>query len=198
LAHVYYGWWLATNARFQEAQREYDRGLELDPRSAEAYSAPLWGALMARQYDQALELGRRATTLEPTFSFAHAVMALAHALKGQSAEAIAAAATAVRVDPSPFNLALQADVYALAGRRREAEAVQAQLQQSIKHHYVCSYEVASAYIALRDYDQAYKWLDKAYDDRSDCMIWLKVDPRMDEIRKQPRFQEIMRKVGFKI
>jgi hypothetical protein len=70
------------------------------------------------------------------------------------------------------------------------------LEQLTKKRYVCSYEVATAYVLLKDKDLAFSWFDKAVEDRSDCMVVLAVDPRLDSLRSDPRFQDLLRRVGL--
>jgi len=69
------------------------------------------------------------------------------------------------------------------------------LEQLTKRRYVCSYEGATAYVLLREKQQAFRWFDKAVEDRSDCMVMLAVDPRLDSIRSDNRFPTLLRRVG---
>jgi len=70
------------------------------------------------------------------------------------------------------------------------------LQQLTRKRYVCSYEVATAYVLLKEKDQAFRWFDKAVEDRSDCMVVIAVDPRLDSIGPDRRFQDLVRHVGL--
>ena len=99
-------------------------------------------------------------------------------------------------DESTVNLAALAGSYAAAGKRSDAERVLAKLNAISKKHYVCAYEMGTAHAILGDKDQAIACLRKAYEARSSCMPDLKVDPRLDSLRSDPRFQELLRKVGF--
>jgi hypothetical protein len=92
-------------------------------------------------------------------------------------------------------LALLAQVHALSGNKSQAMRVLQDLEKLTKKRYVCSYEVATAYVLLSEKDQAFRWFDKAVEDRSDCMVVLAVDPRLDSIRSDLRFQDLLRRVG---
>jgi hypothetical protein len=70
------------------------------------------------------------------------------------------------------------------------------MEQLTRKRYVCSYEVAIAYVLLREKDQAFPWFNKAVEERSDCMVMLAVDPRLDSLRSDPRFQDLQRRVGL--
>jgi hypothetical protein len=99
----------------------------------------------------------------------------------------------------PGNLAVQSDighVYAVSGDKRAAERVIAGLRDESAGRYVNPYEVALIYVGLRQNDQAFEWLDKALHGHSDMMIYLNVDPRLDSIRSDSRFTELVRRVGI--
>jgi len=123
-------------------------------------------------------------------------LGLAYAQKGQFPEAVAEAQTGTRLDDSPLWLAFLADVYARAGKRSEAKKVLSDVEQLAKRRYVCAYEIAVAYLSLGEKDRAFEWLERGYADRSECMVLLKVDPRVDRLRPDPRFQELMQRVGI--
>ena len=194
--HVLRGWWLSSLGRWPEAKAEFIRAEELDPLTPAAFSFHYWGAFMNGRFDEALELARRASEMAPAFDNPHLIIAQVYAQKHQFSDAIPEAIKATQLDDSPFDVAILADVYALAGRATEAHATLAKLKEMTKTRYVCSYEVATSYVALREFEEAYRWFDKAYNDRSDCMIWMKVDSRLAPIRSQPRFQELVKKVGI--
>jgi len=187
---------LSSLGHWPEASAEYTRGEELDPLSASTFALHAWGAFANGHFDQALELAHKAIPMAPDFDLGYQVAALSLSVKGRFPEAIETARTATKVSDSPIDVAILANVYALAGRTDEAHATLAKLKEMTRKRYVCSYEVATSYVALHEFDEAYRWLDKAYEDRSDCMIWLRVDPRFAPVRPQPRFQELIRKVGI--
>jgi hypothetical protein len=86
--------------------------------------------------------------------------------------------------------------HAASGNRAEAERFLARLTVISKHHYVCPYEMATAHAVLGDKDKAMQWLRKGFRERSGCMVDLKTDPRLDSLRSDSRFEQIMKEVGF--
>jgi TolB-like protein/Flp pilus assembly protein TadD len=195
-AHDLYGMYLVTLGRSEQAMTEFERAHELDPLSAGILADKVLWTWAGRRYDLAIENGRKAIQTEPSFAPSHAALALAYAQTGHFAEAIVEADTAHRLDDSPLTASMRANVYALAGRRTEAERALGEIREEMKRRYSCSYEVATVYVLLGQKDRAFEWFQKAYDARSDCMVLLKMDPRLDSIRSDPRYQELVRRVGF--
>ena len=101
-----------------------------------------------------------------------------------------------RLDDSPVLLAFLAQVHTLSGNKSEAAKVLQDLEEQAKRRYVCSYEVATAFVLLGKSDPAFRWFDKAIEDRSDCMVMLVVDPRLDSIRSDDRYPVLVRRVGL--
>ena len=195
-AHAIYAWCLSGMGRHEQAIAEAKRAMELDPFSRFTYGDPSWVLLMARRYDRAILESQTVVERQPDFGYARAVLGLSYAENGRYAEAVTEAQSATRLDDSPLMLALLVQVHALSGNRSEAMRVLEDLEQLTKRRYVCSYEVATAYVLLREKDQAFRWFDKAVEDRSDCMVVLAVDPRLDSLRSDPRFQDLLRRVGL--
>jgi tetratricopeptide (TPR) repeat protein len=180
----------------EQAIAEAKRAMQLDPYSRFSYGDLSWVLLMARRYEQALLESQTVVERQPDFGYARAVLGLSYAENGRYAEAVTEAQTATRLDDSPLMLALLVQVHALARNRSEAMKVLQAMEQLTEMHYVCSYEVATAYVLLKEKDQAFRWLDKAVEERSDCMVALAVDPRLDSLRSDPRFQRLQRRVGL--
>jgi len=87
-------------------------------------------------------------------------------------------------------------VHALAGNKIEAERLIAELKQESAHTYINPYEIALIYVGLERKDQAFEWLGKAFQERSDMLVYLKVDPRLDALRSDPRFQDLLRRMNL--
>ena len=161
---------------------------------------------MAHKYDEAIIQYSKALELEPD-AITYFGLVLARAEGGDSATAISEAEKASKVDNSPLLLTSLASAYARAGRRGDATRVLTRLQEiwdrqgaapawhTAHTPYVCPYEVAGVYAQLGENDRAFEWLDRAYRNRS-CLYWLRVDPRFDSIRSDPRFQELLTKLNF--
>ena len=89
-----------------------------------------------------------------------------------------------------------AHVFAVSGTREEAQNLLAELEQLSKQRYVSAYDIALIHTGLRDTQRAFEWFDKAYQERSSALTWLKVDARLDPLRSDPRFQDLVRRVGL--
>jgi tetratricopeptide (TPR) repeat protein len=182
--------------RHEQAFAEAKRAMELDPFSRLTYGDAGWVLLMARRYDQAVRESQIVVEQQPDFGYAHAVLGLSYAENGRYSEAVTEAQNATRLDDSPFMLAVLAQVQALSGNKSRTTRVLEDLEQAAKKRYVCSYEVATAYVLNGEKDRAFRWFDKAVEDRSDCMVMLAVDPRLDSVRSDARFQDLLRRVGL--
>ena len=117
--------------------------------------------------------------------------------KGRYAEAIAAFQEAVRRFPGASSIpeAELAHAYAVSGNREQALKIIAELEELAKSRYVSSYQIATIYAGLGEKDQAFAWMQKAYDERSDGLVNLKVEQRFDNLRSDPRFSDLVRRVG---
>jgi tetratricopeptide (TPR) repeat protein len=196
IAHLYYAEYLASLGRRDEAVTEIERARSVDPFSLRVMSEGVFWEFVARSYDRAIQAGRASLASEPNNAPLYSYLAMVYAIQKRYAEAIDLAQTSRRMDESPLLAAMVASTYAAAGRRTDAERMLSGISQEIKEQYSCSYEVAAAYTALGEVTQAFHWLDKAYDDRSTCMVALKQDPRLDSLHSDPRFQTLIHRVGF--
>ena len=100
------------------------------------------------------------------------------------------------LDDMAGNLAVLLYTYARAGNVDKARAGLGDLLERVERRYTCPYEVATVYVALDDRETAMSWFEKAYDARADCWIWGKVDPRMDEMRKDDGYVDLLRRIGL--
>jgi TolB-like protein/Tfp pilus assembly protein PilF len=186
---------LLAVGQFDRAIAEGKRALELDPLSV-IITADL-GAdyLVARRYDEAIEQFHKAIDLDPRFYYAHWNLAEALEMKGNLREALAEYKKAVELDDDPFVLALLGQAYAKLGQRDEALKILAQLPQIAAHRYVPSYSYAVLHMALGEKDKAVEWLERSYQEGAGLdVIFLKVDPMLDPLQKEPRYQALVAKV----
>src|SRR5205814_4833501 len=136
-----------------------------------------WHYYYARQYDQAIEQYHKTLELDPAFPQAQRYAAWAYLQKGMHREAIAALRSALTaLGRHPVVEAELGHCLAVAGRRAEALAVLEGIQQLSSTRYVSPYSIALVHAGLGDRDQAMAWLDKAYDERSDYMAYLRLEP----------------------
>jgi serine/threonine protein kinase len=196
LAHDYYANYLLSFGRFDDSFAESSRATELDPLSVEANIDRGLYFFMARHYDQAIEQERRTLRFQPDCPQCDVTLAMAYGEKGEKAQALAEAHKADRASDSPLVRAEAGRVFAISGDRPDAERLARELVELTKKKFICPYEIATTYLGLGQVDEAFQWLEKGYEQRSVCMIFLKVDPRLDSLRNDPRFAALMGKVGF--
>jgi len=186
---------LLAVGQFDRAIAEGKRAVELDPLSV-IITADL-GAdfLVARRYDEAIDQFHKAIDLDPRFYYVHWNLAEALEMKGDLRGALTEYKKAVELDDDPFVLALLGQAYAKVGQRDEALKILAQLPQIAAHRYVPSYSFALLHMALGEKDKAIEWLERSYHDGAGLdVIFLKVDPMLDPLQKEPRFQALVQRV----
>jgi serine/threonine protein kinase/tetratricopeptide (TPR) repeat protein len=197
LSHEMYGWYLVTMGRVDEGIAELKRGQQLDPLAQERTSVLGWNLYLARRYDESIEQHRKAIELEPDYWPGYSWLGNALAQKGRWPEAIEAFQKAISIEPviAVPTIGL-GRVYAVSGKKDEAIKVLAELNDPSKHPYVSSYLIASIYAGLGDKDKAFALLERAYEDRSWYMNHLKLDPELDSLHSDPRFADLVRRVGL--
>lgn len=194
-AHHWYSNYLIFMGRADEAFAEIGRAQELDPLSPIINEVVGWHRHLARRYDEAVELQKKALDLEPNFAVAHFGLATTYEQKGMYDRAIEEFKEAVRLSPNDLdNLAGLGHAYAVSGKRAEALQVLGELQARSKLRFVSAFHFAVIYAGLGDKDQALEWLEKAYEEHSWWMPHLKVEPRMDSLRADPRFIDLLRRL----
>jgi Flp pilus assembly protein TadD len=172
------------------------RAVELDPLSLITNASYGRAYHAARQYDKAIGQLRKTIELDPSFSRAHLYLGWAYEGKGMFNEASAEYAKARELDNSPVMIASLAHVFAVSGRRGEAQRLLTELEQLSKQRYVSAFDVALVHTGLGDNERAFEWFEKALQERSSALTWLKVDARLDRLRSDPRFQDLIRRVGL--
>jgi tetratricopeptide (TPR) repeat protein len=150
-----------------------------------------------RQYDEGLDQGLATIELDPNFFASHFVSALALEQKGQLEKAIPEfRASADLSGRWPLFVGAYGHACAAAGNRDEALKIIAELRDTSVRKYVSSFAVATVYAGSRDTDRTLDWLEKAYEERGTWMIFLNVHPYFDFLRAEPRFQNLLRKMGL--
>jgi serine/threonine protein kinase/tetratricopeptide (TPR) repeat protein len=196
--HGYYSWYLALMGRTDQALAEAKRGQQLDPVSSEANLFVGSILVFTRQPDQAIEQLRSGIELDPTYWYAHDFLGRAYEQKERFPEAIAEYKRAVELESdNAENWSNLGHAYAVSGKRAEAQKIIDHMKELSAHSYVAPYNFAAIYAGLGDKDQAFAWLDRAYADRSGFLaFYFKTDAHMDSLRSDPRFSELMRRVGL--
>jgi tetratricopeptide (TPR) repeat protein len=195
-AHELLGWFLVLMGRTEEGLDHNRRAVALDPVSLEIAIALGLDLYFARRYDEALAETRKAADLAPDSEAGSEVLGQINAQQGRFAEAIAAQQKAHGGNGIVSPQAELARDYALAGRAAEAHHALEDLLASAKRQYLSKYLIATVYAAMGDKDQALAQVEQAYQDRSPWMPFLKVDPEMDSLHSDPRFQDLVRRLHF--
>ena len=197
VAHQAYSVFLQVTGRLEEAVAEQRRAVDLEPLSP-ANNHILGGWLFyARHYDQAAEQFRKTLELDPSIMRPREMLALAYAHKGMYAEATAECEK-IRLLPGGnlFSRAVLGYVHTLAGRRDEALNILEELKPLLEGNLLLGYRVAILCAALDERDQAFELLDKVCDERLALMLYVKRYSVFDNLRSDPRFQDLVRRMNF--
>jgi tetratricopeptide (TPR) repeat protein len=195
-AHHWYGNGpLLALGRFDEAIAEGKRAIELDPLSP-IINADLGQDLYcARRYDEAITQLRKTLEIDPTFYYAHYNLGIALKLKGDVPAAIAEYTKAEQLSDDLFVQVLLAAAKAQLGNKDAAIQMLTELEELSQHRYVRSYWRALLYLSLGSRNEAIQWLEKGVADHDGLNIGLiKVDPMLDPLRGDPRFEALVQKV----
>ena len=198
-AHQWYGGYLAVMGRSNEAIAERKRAVELEPLSPILNFELGLAFYHARNYDQAIEQFQKTLELDQNFPSAHNFLPAAYQQKGMYNEALAEFKKAIpltRGSEWTVSRAGLGYLYAATGKKSEARTVLNELKQASKQEYVPGTSIALIYAGLGEKDQAFAWLDKGYEQRSFQMQWIQLEPRWDSLRSDPRFESLMRRMGF--
>jgi tetratricopeptide (TPR) repeat protein len=152
-----------------------------------------------RDYPKLIEVSRQGVTSYPNEWANHRELGIGYEATGRREEAITEYQKAAQLSEGNLDAtAFLAHAYAEAGRRDEAEKIPARLRQKSKTAYVSPYFIATIYAGLHDNHRAFAFLEKAYQEKSPDMVWhLKADVRLDNLRSDPRFQSLLRRIGLK-
>jgi TolB-like protein/Flp pilus assembly protein TadD len=198
LAHDHYAFALAAQGRFEEALAQVRRGQELEPLSLVVHHHVAWVSLLARRYDEAIAECRKALDMDPAFAVAHIWMGISLEQKGLYEDAIASLDEGVKCSRgASVSVGAAAHARAVCGRIEEARERLVELQQRPPERYVDPYTIALIHAALNEPDQALECLEQANRERSVYMtLWIKGDPRLDVLRRDARFEDLLRRMGL--
>lgn len=197
-AHQWYALLLAALGRRGEALAEAKKGQELDPVSQTTNA--IMGRIFyyAGQHQEAIDRLRRAVELNPDSVAAHVLLGLAHERNSNFEDAIAAFQTAAALSKRTHSLTLGllGQAYATMGDTRLAIRMLEEVDALSKHAYVSPITIALIHAGLRNNDEAFRWLDRAYEERSVWLVHLRDEPVFDMLRSDPRFADLVRRVGL--
>jgi DNA-binding winged helix-turn-helix (wHTH) protein/TolB-like protein/Tfp pilus assembly protein PilF len=197
-AHQWYAiHYLTPTGQLEEAIQEMKRALDLEPTSLVMNTFLGATLYFAGRYDDAIEQCRKTIEMDSNFAVAHWHLGLVYEQKGMFDDAIAELQKAITLSgSSPLMIAALGYAYAKAGKRNEANRILDELQKLSAVRYVSSCELAAIYVALGEREQAFQRLEKAYKERSFHLINLKVRPEFAPLRPDPRFHDLVRRIGL--
>ena len=180
-----------------EAAAEVRLALEMDTLSLHMNAAVVMHSYFGRRYDEATEHGRSAVELDPTFYPTRFYLGLAYAQKQQYAEAADELQQARALsDNSTFMVASLGAVFAAWGKEADARNILAELQELSRRKHVSQASVAAIFAGLDDKDQAFAYLEKAYEEHSQQLVHLKRGSLLDGLRSDQRYTNLLRRVGL--
>jgi len=197
-AHLWYGYYLMGLGNFDQSIAEIKRAIELDPLSAEANTCLGIALLDGHRHDEALQQLRTTVEAEPDYWLAHLYFARALEKKGELSGAIAELKKTTLIEGAPAEVVSALGyAYAVSGNKAEAEKIILQLKEQSeqsKQFYVPAYGIATIYAGLGDKERAFAYLEKEYANGAFYLNYLKVDPEVDNLRSDPRFADLLRRV----
>jgi len=196
-AHQWHGEYLVSMGLFDQGLAELKKARDLDPLSLIINTNLGLNLYWARRYDLAIEQLERALELEPNFFRAHLHLGMCYERKLMYREAIAELERARSISENSWTLAALGHCHASLGARAEAENILDQLLELSRRQYVSCATISVVYAGFADWaDQTMEWLEKAYEERSGLLIWLKVWPIFDHLREDARFIRLLQRIGF--
>jgi TolB-like protein/DNA-binding winged helix-turn-helix (wHTH) protein/Tfp pilus assembly protein PilF len=197
LAHSYYSLYLGALGRPEEGLTEAKRALDLDPVSPAINHYVVVQLYLARRFDEAIEQCRKTLELDPSFTPVRGTLAEVYSAKGMYREALAEYEELSALSGgSPRSTAFVGYAHARLGHRSQAFRVLEQLRAASKQRYVPALSFAIVYVGLGEKEKAFLWLEKAYDERTNSLAYLKVQATWDTLRSDPRFADLVRRIGL--
>jgi TolB-like protein/Flp pilus assembly protein TadD len=193
-AHQVYGEFFTCLGEFDMAAGEVRQALELDPLSAILHAADAQISYYARRFEEAIQKCRKSLEIDPAFPFAHHMLGLASEQLGRFEDAVEHLQKPLEL--AQRSLLIEAELgraYALWGKEAEARQILHGLERAREEKYVPAYSLAQIYAGLDDRERAVLWLERANEERSARMMFVKVDPAFDALRSNPKFQDLLRR-----
>jgi serine/threonine protein kinase len=196
-ANHWYAEYLMTMGRHEEVIARMKNSQELNPLSLIISVAIGWAYYMARRYDDAIEQLRRTVELDPNHPVSYWILGLLLRKMGRYELAISEGEKGVKLSGgSPLMSAALAQTFANAGKRENAIRILDDLTKLTKQRYIAPYFFAGIHVGLGEDERAIEYLEKSYKEHSHWLIYLHIDPSMDGLRSNPRFQDLLRRVGL--
>ena len=197
LAHQRFGSYLTFMGRFEESIRHYEAALELDPFSLQINMNLATTYFLRGEYDRAINHLQKTSELEPNYMPTLFVLGCVYIQQGRLEEAIEQFQAIYKLDEEAYlAMGFMGYAHALAGQRAEAETLLNVLQEISQRKYVSPYSMLVIHLALGPDEKVFELLEQLYEERNDWLVWLKVSPELKTVRNDPRFKDLLRRVGF--
>jgi serine/threonine protein kinase/Tol biopolymer transport system component len=196
--HQWYSYLLTSEGRFDEGQKEIERAVKINPLSVMDLAMVCWNLYQAGEYERVIAESRKVFEINPDFAVAYIAISAAYERQGLLEEAIAAGRKAGSLLPGAvIHLWVLGHALAVSGRSNEAREILAEMHHlSQEDHYISAYHSAIIHVGLGEQDEAFSCLEKAYEDRDAWMMWLGTEPKLAELHSDPRFIDLLRRVGL--
>ena len=195
--HHLYAHYLMAMDRMEESMAEVKLSAELDPFANEMTLCFGWHCLGTADYDEAIEHARRGLQMDPTNAWAGVILGWAYEQKSMMKEAIAEFQKALgEWKDNSLPMAALGHAYGVSGQKKEARGILEKLLEMSKVKYVPAFDIAAVYVGLGDKDRAFAWLDKAFEERSGFLIYIKCDRRFDGLRSDARYGALLKQIGL--
>ncbi len=192
-----YSHYLIAMGRLEESATESDRALQLDPVDTGLRACLCWHRYSARQYGESVAQALKAIQAEPNDGWSHIILGWDYEQQGRFEQAISELQKAVKLfGEKEFALAALGHAYAVGGKKQQTEEVLAKLKAIEGHGYLSAFDMAIIYTGAGDKEKALQWFQKAFEERSSFLIYSRWEPRLDPLRSDPRFQDLLRRIGL--
>ncbi|MCI0658547.1 MAG: hypothetical protein L0170_15960, partial [Acidobacteria bacterium] len=195
--HHWYGTLLLSMGKAREGIAEMEKAVELDPLAPIISAALGFIHYMSRQFDQGVVALMKSVETHPRFWIRHNWLGLTAGQRGEHEQAVSECSRAVELSGGlPLSLGSLGHVQGLSGDRQGALRTLDRLAELSKQRYVMPYAMASVYAGMGDGDHALEWLEKGWEEHGSLLCFLSTDPAFDSLRRLPRFQDLLRRIGF--
>jgi serine/threonine-protein kinase len=196
-AHHMYSHYLVNVGQTRQSLAESSRALEIDPHDVLLNVHLGWNYLYARQSDQAIDQMRKAIEMDPDFFRAHLFLGRAYEQKGMYKEALAAYERAIELEAKRGEtVVMLGHLHAVSGNRTEATSILEELRELYRGNKISAYDLAVIYAGLGENEQAFEFLRKSYEERTGGLLLLKSEPIFESLRSDPRYGELLRRMGL--
>jgi TolB-like protein/Flp pilus assembly protein TadD len=198
--YIPYSMYLALIGRFDEAIAGFRRIVDLDPANPANYVyLGAWGYQYAGRYDESIAQIKKGLDMDPSILYGQLFLASAYALKGMYGEAVSQADKVLSAWPTREDVQIFSFlgwVYAVSGQQEKARSLLNRMLDLGERRYVDAYLIGEVYAGLGEKEKAFEWLNKAYEERASQMIFIKIDPWIENLRSDPRYKELLKKMKF--